>query len=101
MAFSNLTLLAIIALSVSNLFVGISTGNTALVMASALISAALAGYYLFKIRKQAGAGRQQEPGATALPQNTIARAQFPFWAFLIILFMVLPGLYWFIHFAAR
>ena len=101
MAFSNLTLLAIIALSVSNLFVGISTGNGALVMASALISAALAGYYLFKIRKQVGAEQQRGLGATATPRDTIERAPFPFWAFLIILFMVLPGLYWFIHFAAQ
>lgn len=94
---NSLTLLAVLALSVSNLFVGISTQNKLLILASAAISAGLAVFYIvrecFQMRTNTHevvpkSGKVQPGGAT--------RVRFPLWVFVVILFMILPALMWFV-----
>jgi hypothetical protein len=95
---NHLTLLAVLALSVSNLFVGISTGNKILILASAAISAALAVFYIVRDLLQARRGAEQNfaEEAVLLPR-TMTRARFPLWVFVVILFVILPALMWFLQ----
>ena len=92
---NSLTLLAVLALSVSNLFVGISTQNKPLILASAAISAALAIFYIVRELIEARRGviesSSDTHGALATPP---ARTKPSIWAFIIILFIILPALIW-------
>lgn len=95
---NSLTLLAVLALSVSNLFVGISTQNKLLILASAAISAGLAIFYIARelIRARADAGQPaQQPGHS--PSDARTRTRFPLWVFVVILFIILPALMWFLQ----
>lgn len=91
---SNLIILAVIALSVSNLFVGITSQNKLLILASAAISAALAVFY---IARDLLASRTQHkveaPEATSRLSALDERRPFPLWVFVAILFMVAPAVY--------
>lgn len=92
---NSLTLLAILALSVSNLFVGISTQNKPLVLASAAISAALAVFYIVR---ELIATRRGEDAHTQAPAGVVAKATLtttiPIWVFVMILFVILPAIMW-------
>lgn len=96
---NRLTLLAVLALSVSNLFVGISTQNKLLILASAAISAALACYYIARelVRAREGAERKQVESGGAWELRARPRTQFPLWIFVVILFVILPALMWFLQ----
>ena len=94
---NSLTLLAVLALSVSNLFVGISTQNKLLILASAAISAGLAVFYIAREYFQMRTNTHevmQESGKVRPVEAT--RARFPIWVFVVILFMILPALMWFV-----
>lgn len=92
---NSLTLLAILALSVSNLFVGISTKNKPLILASAAISAALALFYigreLLAVRRGAMKPANEPGGAIA---KAAPKTKAPIWVFVTILFIILPALMW-------
>jgi len=95
---SSLTIFAVLVLSVSNLFVGITTQNKLLIVASAAISAALALLYIARdlLRARVGADTKQ----SAIPTPQLARTRrspFPLWVFVAILFIVLPALIWFLQ----
>lgn len=104
---NSLTLFAALLLSVSNLFVGISTQSKVLILASAAISAALALVYIGKELIQKRLEANQDPAeALAISQRpsqfqSPARpARFPLWVFVVILFIVLPALIWFLQLTA-
>lgn len=92
---NSLTLLAVLALCVFNLFAGISTQNKPLILASAAISAALA---LFYIARQLIASRRVEDDTSPVPANgaakTAPKVRSPIWVFAAILFIILPALMW-------
>ena len=95
---NRLTLLAVLALSVSNLFVGISAGDKSLILASAAISAALAVFYIVRELLQARRGAEQALSENVVLQpRTMTRARFPLWVFIVILFVILPALMWFLQ----
>nr|WP_070960285.1 hypothetical protein [Hyphomonas sp. Mor2] len=94
---NSLTLLAVLALSVSNLFVGITTQNKLLILASAAISAALAIFYIFREWMRQRMGAEEEAVAAPAATNGLQRpARFPLWVFVVILFIILPALMWFL-----
>jgi len=98
---NSLTIFAVLVLSVSNMFVGISTQNKFLIVASAGISAALALLYI--ARELIAARRGEEPPAVkdpVRPQAALARTRFPLWVFVVVLFIILPALIWFLQIAA-
>lgn len=85
-----LTLLAVLTLSVSNLFVGISTQNVLLIYASSAISAALAGLYLLRDRLGIAAKTSRQ---SRLDPDALTRTRpFPLWVFVMVLFIILPAL---------
>ncbi|MCR9193119.1 MAG: hypothetical protein NXH88_00220 [Hyphomonas sp.] len=92
---NSLTLLAILALSVSNLFVGISTQNKPLILASAAISAALAVFYIVR---ELIATRRGDDAPPQAPVGVVARetltTKIPIWVFVMILFVILPAIMW-------
>lgn len=103
---NSLTLFAVLLLSVSNLFVGISTQNKVLILASAAISAALALVYIGKELIQKRLEASEDPAeALAIsqsPSQTPSRpARFPLWVFVVILFIILPALIWFLQLTAQ
>ena len=101
---NSLTLFAVLLLSVSNLFVGISTQNKVLILASAAISAALALVYIGKELIQKRLEANQDPAealAISQSQSPGRPARFPLWVFVVILFIVLPALIWFLQLTAQ
>ena len=99
---NSLTLFAVLLLSVSNLFVGISTQNKVLILASAAISAALALVYIGKelIQKQLEASEDPAEAraiSRSASQSPARPARFPLWVFVFILFIILPALIWFLQ----
>jgi len=92
---NSLTILAVLALSVSNLFVGISSQNKLLILASAGISAALALLYIARdvLRSRFEIGGKSITTTTD-PRNSTHRSPFPLWVFVVILFILLPALMW-------
>ncbi|NQY98259.1 MAG: hypothetical protein HRT82_13985 [Henriciella sp.] len=99
---NSLTLFAVLLLSVSNLFVGISTQNKVLILASAAISAALALVYIGKELLQKRLEASEDPGeAVAISQSPSRPARFPLWVFVVILFVILPALLWFLQLTAQ
>lgn len=96
---NSLTILAVLALSVSNLFVGITTQNKLLILASAAISAALAVLYIVKELTQSGKQLSRaRANVSGGAQKTVRPAPFPLWVFGTILFIVLPALLVFLQF---
>lgn len=99
---TTLTLLAVLSLAVSNLFVGLVTKNTYLVLASSAISAVLAVLYLVRSPAQ----RSAKPGRGAdrhlsASQALARRRVFPLWVFAAILFIILPILLVFLQTGIR
>lgn len=88
---NTLTIVAVLALSISNLFVGISTQNALLIIASSVISATLAGLYLVRGQVQAAAPASMRAKAQSEQAKALPRARpFPLWTFGLVLFVVLP-----------
>ena len=80
---NSLTILAVLALSVSNLFVGITTQNKLLILASAAISAALALLYIVRELIAARAEHQDKSTKPNLrASETMVRTRFPLWVFV-------------------
>ena len=99
---NSLTLLAVLTLSVSNLFVGISSQNKLLILASAAISPALAVLYIVRELIQTRTGAEDNSGgATDLLRRSATPARFPLWVFVVILFVVLPALMWFLQLTSQ
>lgn len=92
---NSVTLLAVLALCVFNLFVGISTQNKPLILASAAISAALALFYIVRELLAERRGDNQPPQMSAnSATKTVPNAKVPIWVFVAILFIILPALMW-------
>jgi len=100
---NSLTLLAVLALSVSNLFVGISTQNKLLILASAAISAALACFYIARelVRERIGTEAAPVEDGGEIVHRARPRSRFPIWVFIVILFVILPALMWFLQLTAQ
>jgi len=99
---NSLTLLAVLTLSVSNLFVGISSQNKLLVLASAAVSAALAALYIVRELIQTRTDAEDNSGeATSSLRRSAPPARFPLWVFVVILFIVLPALMWFLQLTSQ
>lgn len=99
---NSLTILAVLALSVSNLFVGITTENKLLILASAAISASLAILYI--VRELTGSGNKPpraRDGSGTAARHGVRPAPFPLWVFGAILFIALPSLLVFLQFMNR
>ena len=95
---NTLTLLAVLSLSVSNLFVGLVTQNRLLIIASSTISAALAFLYLLRERFPALRILRVPPAKQKMNADTPVRPRpFPLWVFLLVLFLILPALLWFLQ----
>lgn len=91
---NTLTLLAVTALSVSNLLVGLMQGNRFLVGASALLAAAFAIIYYRRI--QLDPEPDDAPAETA-PNAVKRHRQFPIWMFIGVLFVMFPAMLWFVQ----
>ncbi|MEL7041444.1 MAG: hypothetical protein AAGL90_07960 [Pseudomonadota bacterium] len=91
---NTLTLLAVTALSVSNLLVGLMQGNRFLVGASALLAAAFAIIYYRRI--QLDSEPDDAPAETA-PAPVKRHRQFPIWMFIGVLFVMFPAMLWFVQ----
>ena len=95
---NTLTILAVLSLSVSNLFVGLSTQNTLLIAASSAISATLAGLYLLRDRFPSLSTSRSVRTKQKLNADIPLRPKpFPLWVFLLVLFLVLPALLLFLQ----
>ena len=95
---NTLTILAVLVLSTSNLFVGLSTQNTLLIIASSVISAALAGLYLLRDRfPQLRISRPMMSNRKMTGDIRVRPRPFPLWVFLLVLFIVLPALLLFLQ----
>ncbi len=96
---NSLTILAVLALSVSNLFVGISSQNKFLILASAGISTLLALLYIIRdvLRERLGATEKATPIESS-SRKLGQRSPFPLWVFVVILFIFLPALIWYLQF---
>ena len=93
-----LTLLAVLSLSVSNLFVGLATQNRLLIIASSAISAALA--FLYLLRERFPSLRILHWPSAKQKMNGDIRVRprpFPLWVFLLVLFLILPALLLFLQ----
>ncbi|MEM7330004.1 MAG: hypothetical protein AAF437_14780 [Pseudomonadota bacterium] len=96
------TLLAVTALAISNLIVGILQGNTWLIFASAALSTGFA--YVYARRSgmlSANAGTSKTavtPDAGAPEQDSIAPVTtFPLWIFLAVIFVMMPAILLFLQ----
>ena len=90
---NTLTIVAVLALSVSNLFVGITTQNALLIIASSVISAVLAALYLVRGELKSGQAKPTSKAARSAQAKALPRARpFPLWTFGLVLFLVLPAL---------
>lgn len=98
---NSLTIFAVLTLSVSNLFVGITTQNKLLILASAAISAALAILYIVREWMRSRADDAPESAVAIGSAPAAPRpGRFPLWVFVVILFIALPALMWFLQLTA-
>ena len=89
MPLSPYMLLAVTALAISNLMVGIMQSNTFLILASAGLSTAFALVYAYKtgMLSQADQNDRSDDGEpAALPSE----AGFPLWLFIAVIFVMMP-----------
>lgn len=86
-----LLLLSATALAVSNLLVGLMTGNRFLIAASALLAFAFAAAYSLRNRLFA-TGNGSARAHSKAPRKFGPRV--PIWVFPALLFIALPGLVW-------
>ena len=91
------TLLAVTALAVSNLMVGIMQSNTFLILASAGLSAAFALVYAYKsgmIPRSEQPADEDRPSGDTEPS---ARTKFPLWLFIAVIFVMMPAVLLFLQ----
>ena len=99
---SPFTLLAVTALAVSNLMVGLLQGNTFLVLASSLISIAFALVYAARsgmipsewLDRVWPRGSNSESTETSSKQPV---SRFPLWMFLAVIFVLMPAILLFLQ----
>lgn len=99
---SPFTLLAVTALAVSNLFVGVLQGNSFLILASSLISICFALVYAARsgmipanwIEDLWPKGAVQDGAAATEPRP---RSQFPLWMFVAVIFVLMPAILLFLQ----
>ena len=89
-----MTLLATTALAVSNLMVGLMTGNAFLIAASAILAATFASAYA--IRNNMIPSFKLAEASPAFG-STMAVKRFPIWVFPAVLFIAMPALMWFLQ----
>lgn len=89
---NTLTLLATTSLAVSNLFVGLMTGNTFLTAASAILAGAFAIAYSFRNRLFTRA-----KGAELKPERLGMGIRLPIWVLPAFLLVFLPSMIWFLQ----
>lgn len=99
---SPFTLLAVTALAVSNLMVGLLQGNTFLVLASSLISIAFAFVYAARSGMIPSGWMDQigpKPNKAESAASTAKRpiSQFPLWMFLAVIFVLMPAMLLFLQ----
>ncbi|MEL6728439.1 MAG: hypothetical protein AAFY12_10400 [Pseudomonadota bacterium] len=90
-----MTLLATTALAVSNLMVGLMTGNAFLIAASAILAATFASAYAIR-NNMIPSFQLIEEKETLGP--SLAANRFPIWVFLALLFIAMPAMMWFLEF---
>lgn len=96
------TLLAVTALAVSNLMVGILQGNTLLILASSALSAGFAYVYAGRsgmIPGRGGALRETPPPEPDAESGAaiVAKRRFPLWLFLAVIFVMMPAILLFLQ----
>ena len=99
---SPFTLLAVTALAVSNLFVGLLQGNSFLILASSLISICFALVYAARsgmipstwIEDLWPEGTDKDDEAKPEPRP---RSKFPLWMFVALIFVVMPAILLFLQ----
>lgn len=94
------TLLAVTALAISNLFVGIMQSNTFLILASAGLSASFALVYAYKsgmIPGPAASEREDDTASDLAPRTPAPKTQFPLWLFLAVIFVMMPAVLLFLQ----
>jgi len=96
------TLLAVTALSISNLIVGLLQANSFLILSSASLSAAFAFVYAVKSgmlditnRKVATSGDSQTANPGSTPETTAK--PFPLWMFVALIFVLMPAILLFLE----
>ncbi|MEL7109177.1 MAG: hypothetical protein AAGL99_07915 [Pseudomonadota bacterium] len=91
------TLLAVTALAISNLMVGIMQSNTFLILASAGLSAAFALVYAYKsgmIPRSPNPDNVDESTSETEPSPT---RKFPLWLFVAVIFVMMPAVLLFLQ----
>lgn len=92
------TLLAVTALAVSNLMVGILQSNTFLILASAGLSAAFALVYAYK---SGMIPRSRDPDtvddSTSEMEEPSPSSKFPLWLFVAVIFVMMPAVLLFLQ----
>ncbi|MEM9571391.1 MAG: hypothetical protein AAF996_07995 [Pseudomonadota bacterium] len=99
---SPFTLLAVTALAVSNLMVGLLQGNTFLILASSLISIAFALVYAARSGMIPSNWLDQfwptpNKSETAEPSPNRPKSHFPLWMFLAVIFVLMPAILLFLQ----
>jgi hypothetical protein len=99
---SPFTLLAVTALAVSNLFVGLLQGNSFLILASSLISICFALVYAARSGMIPSDWIEElwpKGGATddAPSAETRPRSRFPLWMFVGLIFVLMPAILLFLQ----
>jgi phosphoglycerol transferase MdoB-like AlkP superfamily enzyme len=91
------TLLAVTALAISNLMVGIMQSNTFLILASAGLSAAFALVYAYKsgMIPRSLQPDQIDEATNGMEQST--RTKFPLWLFIAVIFVMMPAVLLFLQ----
>ena len=99
---SPFTLLAVTALSISNLMVGVLQGNTFLVLASSVLSGGFA--YVYAVRSGMISGWQSSTKPNGDAENARdgmaaqdAKRRFPLWLFLAVIFVMMPAILLFLQ----
>ncbi len=99
---SPFTLLAVTALAISNLMVGVLQGNTLLILASSLLSGGFA--YVYAVRSgmisglRSGRSEGSEPNSELDPAGSPdAKSRFQLWLFLAFLFVMMPAILLFLQ----
>ena len=96
------TLLAVTALSTSNLMVGVLQGNTLLILASSILSGGFA--YIYAVRSgmipawrtPANTHDEVDLGSDGAAIQT-RKPQFPLWLFLALIFVLMPAILLFLQ----
>lgn len=99
---SPFALLAVTALAISNLMVGVLQGNTLLILASSLLSGGFAYVYAVRsgmisgLRSGRSESGEQDSDPDPAPASD-AKSRFQLWLFLAFLFVMMPAILLFLQ----